>query len=814
MDVKLNLQALYFPKRLADDFKNIKKYPLTVLETPSGFGKTTALNEYFSEKCFEDATVLRHTFFSNGTADYWQWFCGALSGVDRICADALQNCGVPCGENLSDIREIMGELECRGETYIILDNLSGETENLDMFLTALSCHRADNLHITASIQSVNEKNSFRIHGGGKIYYIGSEEFMFSKEDCRAYFNAAGVILTESELAELVRITGGWIFAVYLQLIFYAKNKRFEKGILNSLIEKAFFDRLTDAERDFYISLAPFNSFSLHQAVAVSGKDSDFVRKNLVGGGFVHYDEKAREYYFHNLVHEYLCGVFRQLDKQKRRELLIRAAQWEESEGSNINAVRLYYRAGAYEKIFAMPHTSYDLADIGDENTGKMIFEILDNTPHEVKLRYPESMVPLAFILFFINEHEKLGELIEEIIGLVHECDISEDRKNSILGETELLISFTGFNNIAEMSRHHRKAYELLGKKASLINLRSTWSFGSPSVMCLYHAKSGELDTELALMDECMPYYYRLTGGHGAGAEFAMRAEAEFMRGNFENAETAAHRAMFEAKSKNQSSVYQCGLFVLANTALARGDEQKLFDALFALSESAAANTEDMCRYTQSLFLGYVYAFSHRAAKADEWLASGDIGENRIAPMTIPFAHIVYAKILLDRKEYAKLLAFCPFACNIAAAVPSVLPQIYFNIFECCAAAALDNFENAARALKRALELAACDGIFMPFAQNFSGIKPVLDKTAKNPAYDTICRLGTMFEKSSAEIGLGKTKLSPREREVAELIRQGFTNKQIAARLYVSVSTVKMTISNIFDKTGVRSRAQLSDTKNN
>ena len=76
----------------------------------------------------------------------------------------------------------------------------------------------------------------------------------------------------------------------------------------------------------------------------------------------------------------------------------------------------------------------------------------------------------------------------------------------------------------------------------------------------------------------------------------------------------------------------------------------------------------------------------------------------------------------------------------------------------------------------------------------------------------ICRLGAEFEAAAAQIGPGKTRLSPREREVAELIRQGFTNKQIAARLYVSVSTVKMTISNIFDKTGIRSRAQLPDAK--
>ena len=57
MALKLNLQAVYIPERLADDFENIKKYPLTVIEAPSGFGKTTALTEFFAGKCFSGARI-------------------------------------------------------------------------------------------------------------------------------------------------------------------------------------------------------------------------------------------------------------------------------------------------------------------------------------------------------------------------------------------------------------------------------------------------------------------------------------------------------------------------------------------------------------------------------------------------------------------------------------------------------------------------------------------------------------------------------------------------------------------------------------
>jgi DNA-binding NarL/FixJ family response regulator len=52
-------------------------------------------------------------------------------------------------------------------------------------------------------------------------------------------------------------------------------------------------------------------------------------------------------------------------------------------------------------------------------------------------------------------------------------------------------------------------------------------------------------------------------------------------------------------------------------------------------------------------------------------------------------------------------------------------------------------------------------------------------------------------------------LSPREREVFELLRNGFTNRQIAKLLFIEQSTVKAHAHHIYDKLGVRSRNALT-----
>jgi DNA-binding CsgD family transcriptional regulator len=50
-------------------------------------------------------------------------------------------------------------------------------------------------------------------------------------------------------------------------------------------------------------------------------------------------------------------------------------------------------------------------------------------------------------------------------------------------------------------------------------------------------------------------------------------------------------------------------------------------------------------------------------------------------------------------------------------------------------------------------------------------------------------------------------ITPRELEILELIAQGLSNREIAAKLYVSENTVKTHSSRVFDKLGARRRTQ-------
>jgi DNA-binding NarL/FixJ family response regulator len=51
----------------------------------------------------------------------------------------------------------------------------------------------------------------------------------------------------------------------------------------------------------------------------------------------------------------------------------------------------------------------------------------------------------------------------------------------------------------------------------------------------------------------------------------------------------------------------------------------------------------------------------------------------------------------------------------------------------------------------------------------------------------------------------KSDLTTRELEIIELVLAGYTNKAIAAEIYISEKTVEFHLDHIYDKIGVRTR---------
>ncbi|WP_347489862.1 LuxR C-terminal-related transcriptional regulator [Desulfoscipio sp. XC116] len=811
---RIKPETLFFPKRLMERLNSIKAYPLTLVEAPSGFGKTTALRHFFDSRVSKTAQIIWHTFPAEQPDASWKAFCGLIGLFDPDSARRLTAVGPPDEDTLPEIEKIFRKLHCVEEIYLVLDDFAAwKLPNSGMFLTALSHHGGEALHVAAAAQLLPSTAQSSIVENNCFLILRESVLTFCTGDIDAYYRQAGISLAPVQLEEVMRITEGWVMALYLQLLSFIESGRFEDGNIQNMIHNALWNRLPAFEREFLTAISIFGRFSLAQATALSGRSAKeterLLREKRV---FVHFDRETRRFYLHTLFQNFLTRQFELLPAEKQKAAYLAGGDLAEKAGDRVNTLRFYYLSGDWERLLALPLTSFDIADVVDEHTKPMILDIMENTPFEIKRKYPAAMVPLAFTLFFLHENQKLLTLKEEIQQVIEQSDLPQDQKNALSGEMELLLSFLEYNRIDAMSRRHRRALELLNGPATLISVKSTWTFVSPSVLYMFYRESGKLDEELLQMDECMPFYYTLTGGHGSGAEFIMRAEAHLMRGELDEAEMLCHKAIFTADGKRQNSIVQCGLFLLARIVLLRGDEAMLQNALASLAERSRQNTEDLCRYTLDLACGFLYLLLQRRDEVSPWLASGEINDRRLVIMTQPFAHIIYGRILLERGEYQKLLGVSEFGLGLSFIFPNLLPQIYIKLYQAQALDALGKRSRALEAAAGALDMALPDGVYLPFAENYAGIKKLLPDTGcASKARESITALAVTLENGLAAIRR-KVPLSPRENEVLLLLQKGLSNQEIADRLNVSFSTARATVSSVLNKQGVSSRELLKNTE--
>ena len=92
------------------------------------------------------------------------------------------------------------------------------------------------------------------------------------------------------------------------------------------------------------------------------------------------------------------------------------------------------------------------------------------------------------------------------------------------------------------------------------------------------------------------------------------------------------------------------------------------------------------------------------------------------------------------------------------------------------------------------------------------------REALEQATTTFDRLGARLWAEKARLELervvgrrgGDLELTPTELQIAELVGEGRSNKEIAAQLFMSVRTVETNLSNIYRRLGIESRTELAD----
>ncbi|ONI87471.1 hypothetical protein ALI144C_08735 [Actinosynnema sp. ALI-1.44] len=136
-----------------------------------------------------------------------------------------------------------------------------------------------------------------------------------------------------------------------------------------------------------------------------------------------------------------------------------------------------------------------------------------------------------------------------------------------------------------------------------------------------------------------------------------------------------------------------------------------------------------------------------------------------------------------------------------------------------AAAVCDRLDDAVRHLRQAIEHNDRAGL-PPYtaAARLELARVLARRDRRGDAEESVAQalsarataeeLGMRRLATAAETLTGAKNLSPREGEIARLVAQGLTNRQIAAAVHISVRTVETHVQKILGKLGVASRAEI------
>lgn len=813
-------KSLYFSARITEAMHGIFDYPLTVVEAPMGYGKTTAVREYLKD-C--DATVLWQTLADDSASGFWRGFCRLLKDIDAGCADRLDELGVPNNSIFLDTAlELVADLVFAERTVIVFDDYHLlAAKSVERFIELLVKTAPDNLHIVIVSREAFGENTPELSLKGFCSHIDKSSFEFTQDEITAYYRLCGIRLQPGEAAELYAYTEGWISALYLCLLSFVRDGRVERQVsLPELIEKAVYRQCPPAVKEFLLNICVFDSFTLAQAQAIWPQTDaeEIVSYLMANNAFIKYDQYNKTYQMHNIFTGYLRELLARQGAEKRQAVLLAAGGWYLTSGDYIHAMDAFFAAGDFDKLL----TAFELdngRNINIEDKDKVI-GYFSACPEAIKRQHPTACLTYARKMFSFNERAiYAAQCVQagEYIAAVKD----EKARNQLLGEYELIKSFSKYNDIRGMAEHQARAYELLDGPSKLFDDKNFWTYGSPSVLYMFYRKSGLLEQAVKELLAFMPRYRLITSGHGAGAEYVMLAEWHFHRGDFENAGIIVHKAMQAAQANRQIAIVLCALFLQLRLAFVTGDLEAARQALRQMRAEVEEYGQYQVVHTVDMCEGFIDAYLGREGKIPAWIAAGNLQESRLHFPSHAFFNIIYGKTLLISGQYLKLLGLAGYFHNLAGVFPNLVGQVYTYIYTAAAQHKLWHSREAQAALRQAAAIAAPDGVIMPFVENGEHIGDILADLARDDRYASFAnrvneayaafapKLAAMRE--AAEAGDGAARLTARELEIAQLAAEGVTNREIGARLYISENTVKMALKSVFEKLGINSRALLKDS---
>ncbi|MDO5292708.1 MAG: LuxR C-terminal-related transcriptional regulator [bacterium] len=814
---------------LLEKLEEIKNCKVTVIKAGAGSGKTTLLSLYALRKKEQTIRWLAIDESMNQARVFWKYVVESLKEELTLDVPSILSCfdgNMPDDFLWELLSNVINNLETEEELVLIWDDFWYLTDpflikTIDYFIENLP----EQVHLVLLTRNKPLVYLGLLQVEGELLLLEEEQIRMSAQEGKEFLvHTIGLNEQDQAIDSLVQNSNGWVGGLQLMAIASSRqalSKDVNEQVIYDYLSNEVFKDLPEEVRQFLRKtgvLAYFNKEICNKYVPEFSFEK-MIQAVLERNMFViELDEEQQEFRYHSILKDFLVHLVGE-DEQEEIALRTKAAAVYHELGDDQESINQLFSIHAYkqimEQLLTMPQNA--------ETFGYMM-----KVPME-QIQYNADFAYQYFFCYYTTlEQEKCNQIYQFI-----NTHFKQDQTYKAFRHADMFfdvdwnykwISIVPLDQIESMPFNDISKAYLLIKEAYFLYMQDQREEamqyldlaekiyekkGNYYIKAFVLAEKTQILEEYGAFREALVLYDKMK----QFLEYVPTLKASYYVGiagvyirqlkmNLAKEALEKSKEHFKSTMTNMESAY---LYTFAEYSYIMGQEDVTESIIMKLGNDEMYQNI----YFSARLLRYpIYRGNHRELAA-EFVDKYDKAEELVKSKE---TDLLYAGIKYELGEYEMavekietLIAKARKAQNISKIVEGDLLKVRYLLEQTKRVRELlDTFVEA-------VTYAYVEEMRHPFWFEKETVEKVL-LTFQGELKERLSEEQLLFVESTTEPQTEKTQvkrslydLTEREMEVVDELKKGYTNKEIADHLCISLATVKTHMINIYGKLGVKNR---------